>query len=608
MNTADKIRKIPDQENLSIKSAGTSIKPIYVLLTGLVLSFLLTFSTYRNVEKQANDEFLSVSKEVALRVEARLEAHVLILHAGAALFAVSDTVTRDQWREFVERTEVHISLPGIQGIGFSYIIPEGTLEQHIEQVRQEGFPDYTVSPTYERDIYTSILYLEPFTGRNLRAFGYDMFSQPIRRKAMEMARDYNLPMLSGRVELVQETGEDEQAGTLMYYPLYRKNMPVETIEERRAAIYGWIYIPYRMRDLMQGILGRWDDIERDTRIHLQVYDDSISSRSILFDSQRLNSDKNPPLMEREITLPVEFNGKKWVLHMTQPRELFFFNGDVLIVLIGTLLISILLYLLSLSFKKVSARSRQIRNQNEELRKLNATKDKFFSIIAHDLKGPFNAIIGFSRILIEQVHKKEYDGVSRYAEIIHQSSNAAMSLLMNLMEWSQSQTGRMDYNPEYFDMAELINEVELLSIDVAKQKDIEIINEMPQHVPAYADYAMIGTVMRNLISNAIKFTQPGGRIVVSVEEKTNNLLVSVSDNGIGIPENKLNMLFQIDKTYSTTGTHNEKGTGLGLILCKEFVDKNGGEIWVESTLADKHQNKPGGSVFYFTVPRNQSEVK
>jgi signal transduction histidine kinase len=607
MNTGGKTRTVPDQEKLSMKSEGTFWKPSYVLIAGLVLSFLLTFSTCRNVERQANDDFISVSKEIVLRVEARLEAHVLILRAGAAFFAVSDTVTRDEWREFIERSEVHNTLPGIQGVGFSYIIPLGKLEQHIEQLRQEGFPDYTVTPSYERDIYTSILYLEPFAGRNLRAFGFDMFSHPVRRKAMELARDYNLPMLSGRVELVQETGEDEQSGTLMYYPLYRKNMPVETIEERRAAIYGWIYSPYRMRDLMRGILGRWDDIERDTRIHLRVYDDSISSKSILFDSQRLNGDTRRPLLEREITLPVEFNGKKWVLHMTQPREVFLFNGEVLIVFISSVLISILLYMLSISFRKVSDRSRQIREQNEELRKLNATKDKFFSIIAHDLKGPFNAIIGFSRILIEQVHKKEYDGVSRYAEIIHQSSNAAMSLLMNLMEWSQSQTGRMEYNPEYFDMVELINEVELLSIDVASQKDIEIINEMPQHVPAYADHAMIGTVLRNLISNAIKFTRTGGKIVVSVKEKADNLLVSVSDNGIGIPENKLNMLFQIDKTYSTNGTQNEKGTGLGLILCKEFVDRNGGEIWAESKPADKHQNKQGGSVFYFTVPRNPSAV-
>jgi two-component system, sensor histidine kinase and response regulator len=412
-----------------------------------------------------------------------------------------------------------------------------------------------------------------------------------------------LPMLSGRVELVQETGEDEQAGTLMYFPLYRKNMPVETVEERRAAIYGWIYSPYRMRDLMQGILGRWDENVSSSRIHLKVYDDSLSVASIIFDSQRFNSEDRRSLLERELILPVDFNGKKWVLHLTQPRELSFYTGDVLIVLISSVFISILLYLLSLSFRKVSFRSRQIREQNEELRKLNATKDKFFSIIAHDLKSPFNAIIGFSRILKEQVHKKEYEGVSRYAEIIHQSSNAAMSLLMNLMEWSQSQTGRMEYNPEYFDMIELIHEVERLFIDVAKQKNIEIVNEMPQHVSAYADQAMIGTVMRNLVSNAIKFTEPGGKIVVTVIGKAGELLISVSDTGVGIPQDKLGILFRIDKSYSTSGTQNEKGTGLGLILCKEFIDRNGGEIWVESKLADKHQEKQGGSVFYFTIPRN-----
>lgn len=579
--------------------------PVYIFFAGLVLTLLLTISTYQVAERRAREEFISVSNEIGLRIEARLQAHALILQAGAAFFAVSDTVTRQEWKEYVELSEVLDRLPGIQGLGFSYIIPNGELQEHIEQVRQEGFPDYSVKPETERDTYTSILYLEPFSGRNLRAFGFDMFAHPVRRQAMELSRDNNVPMLSGKVELVQETGEDDQAGTLMYHPLYRKGMPVGTVEERRAAIYGWVYSPYRMRDLMQGILGRWDS-RRAERIRLQIYDETLSESSILFDSQRLDFDDRPDFFMRRLVVPVEFNGKNWVLQLIQPRDMVIFSANVIVVFFSGLMITFLLYLLSVSLSKVSASSRQVREQNEELKRLNATKDKFFSIIAHDLKSPFNAIVGFSRILIEKVNKNELEGVSRYAEIIHQSSNMAMGLLMNLMEWSQSQTGRMEYNPERFNLVELINHVEMLLGDVAKQKSIEIENKLPSSVPVYADHAMVSTVLRNLISNSIKFTHTGGKITVSTSENHDEHVVSVADNGVGIPEEKLDILFRIDKNFSTKGTQNEKGTGLGLVLCKEFVEKNGGRIWAESHHSKEQNNGLSGSVFYFTIPKDSPE--
>ena len=238
---------------------------------------------------------------------------------------------------------------------------------------------------------------------------------------------------------------------------------------------------------------------------------------------------------------------------------------------------------------------EIKKINKELTKLNAEKDKFFSIIAHDLKTPFNSIIGFSEILVEQVKEKNYQGIEQYTGIILQSSQRAMDLLMNLMEWSRSQTGKMEFNPAYFQMIELINEVELLLDDAAGQKSIVITNTLPDNIAVYADKNMMSAVLRNLISNAIKFTHPGGEIIISVEEK-DELTVSVSDNGIGIPKERIEQLFRIDENYSTSGTLNEKGTGLGLILCKEFIEKHGGKIWVES-------EEGKGSIFYFTLPYN-----
>ena len=237
----------------------------------------------------------------------------------------------------------------------------------------------------------------------------------------------------------------------------------------------------------------------------------------------------------------------------------------------------------------------LKKSEAELREINAAKDKFFSIIAHDLKNPLNSIVGFSDLLAEQVLEKNYEGIEEFASIIQNSSKGVMDLLMNLLEWSRSQTGRLQYNPEFVDLNVLINQIVELSADAALQKSIILNRKLPRNAPVIADKAMISTVLRNLISNAIKFTNPGGEITVSVEQNQTESFVSVADNGVGIKKSMIGNLFKIEESYSTAGTQNEKGSGLGLILCKEFIEKHNGKIEVES--------EPGkGSKFTFSIPK------
>ena len=237
---------------------------------------------------------------------------------------------------------------------------------------------------------------------------------------------------------------------------------------------------------------------------------------------------------------------------------------------------------------------EIKHKNEELLKLNATKDKFFSIIAHDLKSPFNSILGFSQILEEQTRDKDYKGIVEYSKMIHDSAERAVNLLVNLLEWARSQTGRMEYNPEYFAMDELIHEITLLLDDSARQKSISINSILPQTIRVFADKAMMSTIMRNLISNAIKFTMPGGSITISIEQKLKEIVFTVKDTGVGISKSTMEKMFRIEESFSTPGTQKEKGTGLGLILCKDFIGKHGGKIWVESEVGK-------GSEFKFSMP-------
>ncbi|MGE5394130.1 MAG: PAS domain S-box protein [Candidatus Saccharibacteria bacterium] len=240
-------------------------------------------------------------------------------------------------------------------------------------------------------------------------------------------------------------------------------------------------------------------------------------------------------------------------------------------------------------------------ENEtRLKELNATKDKFFSIIAHDLKGPFNSIIGFSDLLIRQIQERDYEGIGRYAMIIKNSSQRAMNLLLNLLEWSRSQTGSMEFKPEEINMSSLIQEAVQLFMDAARQKSITLYTMVPQENMVFVDRPMVLTVLRNLISNAIKFTHSGGEILISTKCTESECEVMVSDNGVGIKKEAIEKLFHIHTSYSTIGTNDEVGTGLGLILCKDFVDKHKGKIWVESIRGSKIER--GSTIFHFTIPR------
>jgi PAS domain S-box-containing protein len=247
-------------------------------------------------------------------------------------------------------------------------------------------------------------------------------------------------------------------------------------------------------------------------------------------------------------------------------------------------------------RQLSEDVEMLRRAGEQLRDLNASKDKFFSIITHDLKSPFTSIIGFSELLSEKINKGDFADIKEYASIIHNSSWRVMDLLTNLIEWSRYQTGRMEFDPEEINFSEIVEEtIELLKVS-SMRKSITVDREIPADLLVTADKAMIGTVLRNLISNAIKFTRQGGKIKISAHKNENELSVSVNDNGIGMKKEIIENLFNIGESTTSKGTAGEHGTGLGLLICKDFVTLHGGEIWAESA-------PEKGSTFFFTLPLN-----
>jgi signal transduction histidine kinase len=246
-----------------------------------------------------------------------------------------------------------------------------------------------------------------------------------------------------------------------------------------------------------------------------------------------------------------------------------------------------------SNKILEAANHTVQQQNISLQELNATKDKFFSIISHDLKGPLNSLTSFSGLLINHADSLSKEEITMLAKDLDKSLKNLFALLENLLEWSRSQTGNIEFTPEVFDLQKLLDiNRELLSAQ-AQTKNIEIVHEPGAPIHVLAHKHSVNTVIRNLISNAIKFTGTGGKIIVGIKHVNKELIISIADTGVGMPKEIVDKLFRIDTKHSTRGTADEKGTGLGLILCKEFIEKNGGRIWVESAVGK-------GSSFYFTL--------
>jgi signal transduction histidine kinase/ligand-binding sensor domain-containing protein len=251
-------------------------------------------------------------------------------------------------------------------------------------------------------------------------------------------------------------------------------------------------------------------------------------------------------------------------------------------------------LLKYQNQQISQANEALRKSEKNLMELNATKDKFFSIISHDLKNPFASLLSISELMVESFDETEEEDHKAGFRKIHQSVKHLLDLLENLLTWSRSQRGRIKYDPVRFNMATLIQENINLHKLLAERKGIMLLSPDQDEVYAYGDRDMINSVVRNLVTNAVKFTDKDKKVEIKVATREEKIAVSIVDEGVGIPPENIEKLFRIDEKFKSTGTAGEKGTGLGLIICREFVEKNGGEITVES--------KPGeGTTFSFTVP-------
>lgn len=339
-------------------------------LTAIALVLVLGVAWYAWGELDARHRqsmvqgFDAEGDELVVRIEERFRGYRQVLRGGRAFFRGSARVTRGEWHEYVAALRLERDFVGIQGVGLAVWLRPGQLPTHEAAMRAEGFPSYRVWPPGPRPGYSAIVMLEPFDWRNQRAFGYDMYSEAIRREAMERAVRTGQSALSGPVRLVQETAADTQTGVLLYLPLFKPGKPVATEAERRTALWGWVYSPFRMNDLMEGVLGH---LSHDFR--LRIYDEAESPDRLLYDSQPGTSWHLPQELAYVRTLKLD--GRDWLIRIdTSPAYAATFKPRPR-ELLGLGLISVLLLVATWLFGTTRERALALKRASESLRQSEA---------------------------------------------------------------------------------------------------------------------------------------------------------------------------------------------------------------------------------------------
>ena len=349
-----------------------------VLFLTLLLSILITGLIENNIRNEAQTNFLLEADRATTQIVDRLGIYINALEGGRGLFASSDEVERDEWHAYISNLGIQENYPGIQGIGYSVFVTPDERDAHVERIREEGFPEYTIRPEGERSLYSAIVYLEPFDERNRQAFGFDMYQETVRRTGMEQARDTGQPRLSGKITLVQEIDEDVQPGFLIYVPYYGHDFIGTTLEERRQSIIGYVYSAFRARNFFEGVLGA----SGISDVGLAVYDGTSQSP----DSELYNDIEgkvaDTAYARFTDTKTVQVAGRSWTFHFVSTEkygQTFFSQLIPLIIILVGIAVSVLITVIS--YVLISSRQRAVLYANEVTRDLRISKAKDEAILA-----------------------------------------------------------------------------------------------------------------------------------------------------------------------------------------------------------------------------------
>ncbi|MGC2856439.1 CHASE domain-containing protein [Novispirillum sp. DQ9] len=570
------------------------VSPFLVLLVSLLFTGLMWWAVRVQANHLAEVRFTSVVNDVVSAIDKRMRDYEQILRSGVAYMAAENAaVTREEWRDFVAGLRVEENYPGIQGIGYSVRVTPRPVGAFEAEMRAQGAPGFTVHPGDPRDDIHAIVYLEPQDHRNQQAIGYDMYSDPIRRAAMARARDTGRAALSDKVTLVQEITDDIQAGALLYEPLYRPGSDPRTVEERREALLGFVYSPFRMDDLMRGIVGPWLD-----EVVVSLHDGTRGAEARLF---------GPPEMPdngflRSTTL--EVFGRRWEIDVAATRvkreRLFSPYPDV--VLGAGLVISVLLWWLSRAILAERRRrlaltraNRQLAQARADAEAAGASKSKFLAAASHDIRQPVQSLV----LLVAALSRKLADHPAHsYVRQLETSLDALRLLLDALLDISRLDAGVVEPHIGAVDVHEILGRLRRDYAPRAAAAGLRL-RVVDCGCWVRSDQALLERILRNLLENALRYT-PSGKVLVGCRRRGETMLFEVHDTGIGIAAADRAAIFEEFYQIDNPERDRHKGLGLGLAIVRRLAVLLDHDLKVVSEVGV-------GSCFSLRVPRAPAPV-
>jgi signal transduction histidine kinase/ActR/RegA family two-component response regulator len=589
----------------------------FALLVGVAMTLLGTYYVVRAEQTREFLRFQTAAEEARHLIEIRLNTYIELLRATSALFAANANVSRTEFRTFFKRLRVRERYPGIQGLGFAIRVSRADVADPGRRLDRLRLEEIRVWPPGERDEYTCILYLEPLDDRNRAAIGYDMFTEPIRRAAMERARDSGDPTASGKVTLVQEIGDDKQPGFLIYMPVYRNSASLNTPAQRRAALTGYVYSPFRAGDLLQGIFGEHSSVQ------LQVYDGERPTYDALLHSSA-ETITIPAQSDWTIVHTLSVAGRTWTLQFTGAPLSQRLPPEAVRTLWLGIPMSVMLFavmFLQVRAWEVAARhANELRTSEEALRQSEArlrrlvvlerdaraqaqaadrAKDEFLATLSHELRTPLNAMLGWITML--RAGKVREERRANAFEVIERNARTQAQLIEDLLDVSRIITGKVRLELEPLQLGPIAHAALDALRPGADAKRVHVHVSVSAETPTImGDPSRLQQIVWNLLANAIKFTPPGGAVSMDVAQVHHELVLTIRDTGVGIDPEFLPHVFERFRQADSSTTRTHSGVGLGLAITRHLVELHGGSISAQS------EGKDRGAEFVVRLPTAGSE--
>lgn len=531
------------------------------------LSYFDAKNTVEHERRQILSRNVTGTKEA---IEKRAANYEDVLKAATGLFNASNSVSREEWTQFINIFELERRYPGIEGIGLLETVNSANLSTHESTVRANGYQLYNIYPDELHDIHTPVVYIEPLTEKNAKAIGFDMYSDPARRSALEEARDTGNIAMTSRLNLIQDIPSANRPGLLMYVPLYKTGSDTRTVEQRRANIWGYIYAQFYTDVMIDEVFN-----PEDSNFAFQIHDKSKSDGALLYQSVNYEAVAEEGNTQK-ISQDFQVNNRTWTItglakpEIVSPRDLsrpstVFWGG-----LMFSLFLSGFIYLL------LHNRSRALMSKEES--ELQAAKDELLALASHQLRTPATGVKQYIGMLKEGYAGRLTSAQRKFLNKAYESNERQLNTINEMLVVAKADSGNIEMHFEKTDLTALVGDVIKEHAKTFKDRRQKLVRDFPRrHIHGDADSQYIRMAIENVVSNASKYTHEGGEITIVLKKQKKSVVLTVSDTGVGVKDKYLPLLFKKFSRIPNELTRQVSGTGIGLYLAKKIVDAHDGTI-------------------------------